>query len=83
MKLKSLLSVSLFALVAAAPLGAVAAMAADADAAKNADRKAVEPHSHLTVKTGIVAKAPEAAPCNVKAKADRDMSKHFHPRDGK
>lgn len=94
MKLQSALSAVLFASVAMLSL---AAQAADAEKPQAADAekppaaaemkaeqgaKAVEPHSHLQEKTGIVPKAPAAAePAKKNAWNDRRI--HLHPRDGK
>lgn len=81
MKLKSVFALTLYALMAAVPISAVAAPDADTNATKAADPKVVTPHSHLTEKTGIAPKLPIAAPAGVRA--DLDKTRHFHPRDGK
>lgn len=81
MKLKSLISTSLFITVAALSFSAQAASDTDkAIEAKPAEMK-MKPHSHVEEKTGVPQKAPEAT--SDKAKAAKDKSKHFHPRDGK
>lgn len=86
MKLKSILLSSLLVAVGALPLGVRAAdtdKAAEvkAPAAEVKSEKAKKPHSHMTEKTGMEAKAPDAnAP---KPKGPKDMDKHYHPRDGK
>lgn len=63
--------------------------------AEKAGASAVTPHSHLQEKTGIAPqkKSAKAKPGEAKTlappaskgtlKADKDKSKHFHPRDGK
>jgi len=83
MKLKLSLAASLFALMAALNAGAATDTPADPTlekaAAPAAPAKKVKPHSHVEEKTGVAQKAPET-----KAdKPDADMSKHYHPRDGK
>lgn len=87
MKLKSILSTGLFATVAALSMGAQAASdmdkAAEAKApatGMQADQK-MKPHSHVEEKTGVAPNALEAK--SDKVKADKDKSKHYHPRDGK
>lgn len=83
MKLLAILSAALFATLTAASLGAQAAdpaPAAEAQSAKQA-AKAVKPHSHMEEKTGIPAAAAPAA--DGKVKADKDKTKHYHPRDAK
>lgn len=88
MKLKYTLPAILFAIVS--PLSATT-YAADADKAATADvqtdkpaAKKMKPHSHMEEKTGMTPGTPqmsnESAP---KVKADKDKSKHFHPRDAK
>ena len=90
MKQQSILAAILFAFVATLPLGAQAA--ADADKAPATDMQAgkpmakkMKPHSHVQEKTGMPQNTAEAAPegKSGKLKADKDKSKHFHPRDGK
>jgi len=85
MKLKLTLAASLFAVIAALSLNASAVSDIPADAKakveKAAPHQAMRPHSHAEVKTGFSQKAPEAKPD--KPSAAKDMSKHFHPRDGK
>jgi len=88
MKLKSTLVASLFALMAVISLNASAAADNPADtnvdkatATKAATQKKVKPHSHMEEKTGVPQNAPEAMPD--KPKADKDKTKHYHPRDGK
>ena len=61
------------------------AQAAEGQAAQPAAKK-VEPHSHLQEKTGIAQHMSFGATSEEKSgnpKADKDKSKHFHPRDGK
>lgn len=92
MKLKLTLAASLFAVIAAlslnasaaadAPAGAKTALNAGADAQpEKAAHPTMRPHSHAEEKTGFPQKAPEAMPD--KPNPAKDMSKHFHPRDGK
>lgn len=89
MKLHSFLSISLLAAATALSLGAHAEndadkRQADGTQAEQPAAKKMPPHSHMQEKTGIVpeeksadSKKPE------KRKADKDKSKHYHPRDGK
>jgi len=85
MKLKLSLAASLFALIAALNAGAATDTPADRAlekaAAPAAPAKKVKPHSHVEEKTGVAQKAPEAKAD--KPDASKDMSKHYHPRDGK
>lgn len=93
MKLKPALAASLFALIAAVPFNASAATDNPADTKvekaatplattpKAATKKKVKPHSHVEEKTGFPQKMPEAMPDM--SRADKDKTKHFHPRDGK
>lgn len=81
MKLKSILSMSLFAAVAAFSFGAQAASDTDKAAEAKATEMKMKPHSHVEEKTGVPQKAPEAT--SDKANAGKDKSKHLHPRDGK
>lgn len=41
----------------------------------------MKPHSHVEEKTGVPQKAPELG--TAKPNPAKDMSKHYHPRDGK
>lgn len=86
MKLKSALSVALFATVTALSMGA---QAADADKAApptemkaDKDTMAAKPHSHTQEKSGIPQEAPAAATPG-KKDASKNTKKHYHPRDGK
>jgi len=88
MKLNYALAASLFALMVAVPFNASAAADNPADtnvdkatAPKTATQKKVKPHSHMEEKTGVPQQAPEAIAD--KPKADKDKTKHYHPRDGK
>ena len=91
MKLQAMLSTLL--LVAAPALSFSAYAATEADKAQAADvqsdeaaAKKVEPHSHLQEKHGITPHMSFRAASEEKSanlKADKDRSKHFHPRDGK
>ena len=80
MKIRTPLLAALFAIVS------MGAFAADADAEKAPTAK-VKPHSHMQEKTGIVPSEKQTTPTEETAttttKADKDKSKHFHPRDGK
>jgi hypothetical protein len=82
-KLKPTLAVTLFAITAVLSLNAGAAADAPpgAKVEKVAPQKRIKPHSHVEEKTGIPQTAPVAM--SDKANAANDMSKHFHPRDGK
>lgn len=81
MKLESILSISVLATVAVLSFSAQAASDTDkATEAKPTEMK-MKPHSHVEEKTGVPQKTPEAT--SDKAKAAKDKSKHFHPRDGK
>jgi hypothetical protein len=90
MKSNSLFFVSLFAAITIFSSGAQAA----SDTAKMAEAQAatdtrveqtstrkMKPHSHVEEKTGIPQKAPEST-AN-RPNPAKDMSKHYHPRDGK
>lgn len=88
MKLNATLAASLFALVATIPFNASAATDNPADTqadkattSKTATQKKAKPHSHVEEKTGVPQKSPEALPD--KPKADKDKTRHYHPRDGK
>jgi len=87
MKLKLTLAAALFAMMAAVSLNANAATDTPADtsvekaATPAAPAKKVKPHSHVEEKTGVAQKAPDAKA--EKPDASKDMSKHYHPRDGK
>lgn len=88
MKLHSLITASLFAFIAPISLNALAASDKPADTnpdatvtAPTASQKKVKPHSHLEEKTGVPQKAQGAT--TDKPKADKDKTKHYHPRDGK
>ena len=88
MKAQSLCFAALFAVVSTLSIGAHAADAESAPAAKTAAQK-MKPHSHMEEKTGIAPKTPDAADSGTdkakqgKAKPGTDKSKHYHPRDGK
>jgi hypothetical protein len=88
MKLKIILSAALFGAVSSLSLGVYAADMEKAPAAE-AQAKKMKPHSHMEEKTGIAPKAPEAASEEKKSdkadkyRADKDKSRHLHPRDGK
>jgi len=83
MKIQSILLSGLFAAITALPLSAIAA-----DGDKAAEAKA-KPHSHMTEKTGVEAKAPaatadkDAAKATAKKTEKTSKDKHLHPRDGK
>lgn len=90
MKPNSFLSVTLFAAITIFSFGAQAASdtAQMAEAQASADTKVeqtsikkMKPHSHVEEKTGIPQKAPEST-AN-RPNPAKDMSKHYHPRDGK
>lgn len=90
MKPNSFLSISLFAAIAFFSFSAQAASdtAKMAEAQASADTKVeqtstkkMKPHSHVEEKTGIPQKAPEST-AN-RPNPAKDMSKHYHPRDGK
>lgn len=88
MKLQSLLSISLVAAAASLSLGAHAAndidkRPADAPQAEQPAAKKMPPHSHMEEKMGIKPQEKPADSKPEKRKADKDKSKHFHPRDGK
>jgi hypothetical protein len=81
MKRNALLFAGLFAV--ALPLAAAAASdkAGETQTASAAATQPVKPHSHVEEKTGVPQKAP-ARQAGKKSPA-MDMSKHYHPRDGK
>lgn len=81
MKLKPLISMSLFITVVMLSFGAQAASDTDKAAEAKATEMKMKPHSHVEEKTGVPQKMPEAT--SDKAKAGKDKSKHLHPRDGK
>ena len=92
MKLRTIASAGLFAAIAALSMGAQAA--ADTDKTTEAKTpvagiqadKTVKLHSHMEEKTGMPQQKSSAAAAEGKpgkAKADKDKSKHYHPRDGK
>ena len=91
MKLKSILLTGLFAAVAAFSIGAQAAsdmamekaVEAKAPAASTQTAKAtpMKRHSHAEEKSGVPQKLPETM--TDKPNAATDMTKHYHPRDGK
>ncbi len=93
MKLNLTLAASLFAVIAAfslnasavsdTPAGAKTASGSTTDVKveRAVHRTKMGPHSHAEVKTGFPQRTPEAMPD--KPNPARDMSKHFHPRDGK
>ena len=80
MKIRTPLLAALFAIVS------MGTFAADAEKAPTAK---VKPHSHMQEKTGIAPSDKQTTPTEETAtaatttKADKDKSKHFHPRDGK
>lgn len=80
MKLKPTISASLFAVATILSFGTQAAPDPDARTEKAAARK-MKPHSHVEEKTGVPQKAPESGPD--RPNPAKDMSKHYHPRDGK
>lgn len=80
MKLKPIISASLFAIATTLPFGAQAAQDPDAGTEKAAARK-MKPHSHMEEKTGVPQKAPKTG--RDRPNPAQDMSKHYHPRDGK
>ena len=92
MKLKSILSAGLFAAIAALSMGAQAASDTDKAAEIKAppggmqgDKK-MKPDSHMEEKTGMPQQTSSAATAegkSAKPKANKDKSKHYHPRDGK
>lgn len=88
MKLKSFLSMSLLAAAASLSFATYAANDADkpqADTAQ-ADKpaaKKMQPHSHMQEKNGVGQQEPSTKTKGAKTKADKDNSKHYHPRDGK
>lgn len=81
MKQQPVLAAALFGVVASLSF---AAYAADAEKtpASEVQAKKIRPHSHLEEKTGIPQKAPEKG-ADEKSKADKDRSRHYHPRDAK
>ena len=93
MKLKLTLAAGLFAVIAALSLNASAVSdtaagakttsgsSGEAKAERAAHQTKMGPHSHAEVKTGFPQKAPEAMPD--RPNPAKDLSKHFHPRDGK
>ena len=83
MKTRSFVAALLFASVASLSVGAHAADA-EQSAAKPAEmqmEKQAKPHSHVQEKTGMEQKMLEAETGN--PNAAKDMSRHYHPRDGK
>lgn len=88
MKLQSFLSISLVAAATALSVGAQAANDADKRQADGAQAeqpamKKMPPHSHMQDKTGIAPQEKSSDSKPSKRKADKDTSKHYHPRDGK
>lgn len=84
MKTPKIFPAILFATALSMPFGAYAA--GEKDAAIEAPAKGVKPHSHMEEKTGVAPKttqAPAGEKSGASLKADKDKSKHFHPRDGK
>lgn len=92
MKLNSILWAGLFAAIATLSIGAQAA--SDTDKAAEAKEpvagmqvnKKMKPHSHMEEKIGVPQQTPTVTTTEGKSgnlKADKDRSKHFHPRDGK
>ncbi len=92
MKLKPTLAAGLFAIIAAlslnagaasdTPVGAKTASGPSTDAkVEKAAHPTMRPHSHAEVKTGF----PQRTPVTMQDEPNpaKDMSKHFHPRDGK
>ncbi len=80
MKLKPAISAGLFAVAAILSFGTQAASEPDAKADKAAARK-LKLHSHMEEKIGIPQETPDASPD--RPNPAKDMSKHYHPRDGK
>ncbi|MDT3736802.1 MAG: hypothetical protein ROZ00_11295 [Denitratisoma sp.] len=78
MKRNAILFAGLFA--AALPLAA-SDKAVETQAAPAAAAQPAKPHSHVEEKTGV----PQKAPVRQAARKNpaMDMSKHYHPRDGK
>jgi hypothetical protein len=90
MKLKAILPALLLAAAVSLSFSASAATDADKTQAVEAqtDKPAVKakkmkPHSHMQEKTGVPQSMPSAEAAEGNPKAAQDMSKHFHPRDGK
>ena len=89
MKLKSILSTSLFTAMAVLSISAQAASDTDKAAEVKAPTQNVKTvtaasqkrHSHVQEKTGVPQSMPETSPD--KSSVAMDMSKHYHPRDGK
>lgn len=88
MKLHSLITASLLAFIAPVSLNALAASDKPADtnpdtsvAAPTTSQKKVKPHSHVEEKTGVPQKTPDVT--SDTPKADKDKTRHYHPRDGK
>lgn len=97
MKILPLLSAGVFATITMLSFSVQAADADPAPATETqtgkAPAKKVKPHSHMEEKTGMSmpqsateaksdkAVVPESQ--GGKVKADKDRSKHYHPRDGK
>ncbi|CAG0991154.1 hypothetical protein GEOBC_02381 [Geobacteraceae bacterium] len=90
MKSNSLFSISLFAAItifssvtqAASDTAKMAEAQASAETkVEQSSTKKMKPHSHVEEKTGIPQKAPEST-AN-RPNPAKDMSKHYHPRDGK
>lgn len=81
MKLQTVLTAALFGTVSSLSFGAYAADTEKAPATEGQVKK-IKPHSHLEEKTGMSQKAPEAA-ADEKLRADKDKSRHYHPRDAK
>lgn len=88
MKLKSTLPAVLLAAVWSMSAGTYAADADKAPAEQSA-AKPMKPHSHMEEKTGMAPsrKSAETVPASEeksdKSKAEKDKSKHLHPRDSK
>ncbi len=83
------------ALIAFAPALSISAYAAEVEKSgteaqtEKAPVKKVQPHSHMQEKTGVAPSVESASPDSksrgaaAPLKADKDRTKHFHPRDGK
>lgn len=88
MRLQSSLSMILLAVAASLSFGAYAASGTDKPqkGATQADKPVtttMQPHSHMQEKTGVQPQEQSGEAKAAISKADKDKSKHFHPRDGK
>lgn len=89
MKLHSFISISLVAAATALALGAHAEndadkRQADTTQAEQPAAKKMQPHSHMQERLGVPPqekKSDDSKPG--KLRADKDRTKHYHPRDGK